>query len=256
MPVDFSDRCMGMLPYAKAVAAKYNAELILLHIETDKELAKIGLDRFADLNVRRVLSDADPSEIITEFAKSEKIDLIAMPTRGYGLFRRFLIGSVTAKVLHDVTCPVLTGVHMESQAAASAAKFSNVLCAVDLGPQSGDALKWASQFATDFHGQLSVVHTVPMLTYGDDILYVADWMVELRNVGRQNVEKLLGSTGVTAAAVHIQEGDPAAEVCSLAERMKADLLVIGRGPQDGKYGRLTTHAYGIIRQSPCPVISI
>jgi hypothetical protein len=29
LPVDFSDRCMGMLPYAKAVAAKYAAELIV-----------------------------------------------------------------------------------------------------------------------------------------------------------------------------------------------------------------------------------
>jgi hypothetical protein len=40
LPMDFSDRCMGMLPYARAVAAKYGAELILLHVEKDDELAK------------------------------------------------------------------------------------------------------------------------------------------------------------------------------------------------------------------------
>ena len=34
--MDFSDRCMGMLPYAQAVAAKYGAELILLHVENDE----------------------------------------------------------------------------------------------------------------------------------------------------------------------------------------------------------------------------
>lgn len=29
-----------------------------------------------------------------------------MPTHGYGLFRSLLIGSVTAKVLHDAKCPI------------------------------------------------------------------------------------------------------------------------------------------------------
>ena len=118
LPMDFSDRCMGMLPYAQAVAAKYGAELILLHVENDDELAKAGREKHQDIDVRRVLYDGDPADVIVGFAKSEKIDLIAMPTHGYGVFRRFLIGSVTAKVLHDVSCPVLTGVHMEEQPAA------------------------------------------------------------------------------------------------------------------------------------------
>jgi len=256
LPMDFSDQCLVMLPYAQAVAAKYNAELILLHVENDNELAKAGRDQLRDFDVRRVLYDDDPAEAIAGFVKSEKIDLIAMPTHGYGIFRQFLIGSVTAKVLHDVTCPVLTGVHMERQPAASAPRFSNVLCAIDLGPQSSGALKWASQFAADFHAELGVVHTVPMLTPSDQLLFAGDWMVELVDAARQNVEKLLHSTGVARAAVHIQEGDPAGAVCSLAREAGADLLVIGRGPQDGESGRLTTQAYGIIRESPCPVISI
>ena len=36
-----------------------------------------------------------------------------MPTHGYGPFRRFILGSNTAKVLHDADCPVWTGVHVE-----------------------------------------------------------------------------------------------------------------------------------------------
>src|SRR5271157_5848950 len=174
VPVDFSDRSMGMLPYAKAIAAKYDAELILLHVEKDQELAKAGVDRPQKLKVRRVLYDGDPAEVIVEFAKSEKIDLIAMPTHGYGVFRRFLIGSVTAKVLHDATCPVLTGVHMEDQPAAKLAKFSDILCAIDLGPQSPEALKWASQFATDFDAQLDVVHAVPPLGSAGDLPFAGE----------------------------------------------------------------------------------
>jgi hypothetical protein len=36
------------------------------------------------------------------------MDLIVTPTHGYGLFRRFLFGSATLKVLHDAACPVWT----------------------------------------------------------------------------------------------------------------------------------------------------
>jgi hypothetical protein len=37
---------------------------------------------------------------------------------------------------------------------------------------------------------------------------------------------------------------------------EVDLAVIGRGALQGTLGRLRTHAYGIIRQSPCPVLSM
>jgi len=256
LPMDFSDRCITTLPYAQAIAAKYRSELILLHIENDAELAKIAKGRLPDIDVRRVLYEGDPADVIVEIATSEKIDLIVMPTHGYGTFRRFLIGSVTAKVLHDVKCPVLTSVHMEEQAFASPAGFSNVLCAIDMGPQSPDALKWASEVAASFHAKLGVVHAIPPLSPGGELLFSGDWRAEVANVARQEVEKLVQTTGDQTATTHIQEGEVAKTVCSCAKETGADLLVIGRGPKDRMEGRLTAHAYAIIRQSPCPVLSI
>ena len=37
-----------------------------------------------------------------------------MPTHGFGPLRRFLLGSVAAKVLHDAQCPVWTSVHTDA----------------------------------------------------------------------------------------------------------------------------------------------
>jgi nucleotide-binding universal stress UspA family protein len=45
-------------------------------------------------------------------------------------------------------------------------------------------------------------------------------------------------------------------VCREAERLNAGLLVIGRSPQSGIFGRLPTNAYAIVRDSPCPVVSV
>jgi len=221
--------------------------------EQGDELEKFGADQLEGIKVRRVLYEGNPEEQIAGFVESEKIDLIAMATHGYGVFRQFLVGSVTAKVLHDVGCAVLTGVHMEGQPAAGHAKVSKVLCAIDLGPQSLAILKWASQLAADFDAQLGVVHAVPPLTPGDDL----DWKrPEVFNVARQEVETLLSEAGSVEATIHIDEGDAAKTVCHFAKEAGAGLLVIGRGPQDGTGGRLTDLAYAIVRQSPCPVVSI
>jgi nucleotide-binding universal stress UspA family protein len=54
----------------------------------------------------------------------------------------------------------------------------------------------------------------------------------------------------------IESGDAAKMVCSLASRTGADVLVIGRGSAAGVFGRLRANAYSIIRQSPCPVVSV
>ena len=48
-----------------------------------------------------------------------------------------LLGSVTAKVLHDAECPVWTATHVDRQAGAQPrGRVPNILCAVDATPKS------------------------------------------------------------------------------------------------------------------------
>ena len=56
--------------------------------------------------VTRVLLRGNPAHEIVKTARDHNVDLIAMSTRGEGVFYRFLLGSVTAKVLHEIQCPV------------------------------------------------------------------------------------------------------------------------------------------------------
>ena len=46
-------------------------------------------------------------ETITDYAVSEKIDLIVMGTRGMGGFKKMLLGSVSSGVVTHANCPVL-----------------------------------------------------------------------------------------------------------------------------------------------------
>jgi hypothetical protein len=119
-----------------------------------------GIRRFgtARFQVRRLVYEGDPEAQIVATAEAETVQLVIMPTHGYGVFRRFLLGSVTSKVLHDLSCPMLTGAHLAEQGGTGKIAISNIVCAIDRGVESRDTLEWASKLAADFQAALSVVH--------------------------------------------------------------------------------------------------
>jgi nucleotide-binding universal stress UspA family protein len=77
----------------------------------------------------------------------------------------------------------------------------------------------------------------------------------LADQARAEIAKLQEQAG-SKAEVLVEDGDAPRVVCSVAKRLGADVLVIGRGSAAGVFGRLRTNAYAIIRQSPCPVVSV
>jgi nucleotide-binding universal stress UspA family protein len=181
-PVAFSARCEGAVHYAGALACHFHSELVLYHVVTPVpaywapdavvmspevaeeafEQSKGELERFAadglkGISVTRVVEEGDASRQIVQFAQQGGFDLIVMPTHGYGPFRRFLLGSVTAKVLHDASCPVWTGPHMEGAPDYPKISFQRILCALDLGPHSRAVLEWAAQFAREYGADLDIV---------------------------------------------------------------------------------------------------
>lgn len=65
-------------------------------------------DEFPEsMNVVKVYRTGDPAETITEYAKEINADLIIMGSRGLGLVRGVLLGSVSKYVLEHTKCPVL-----------------------------------------------------------------------------------------------------------------------------------------------------
>ena len=201
------------------------------------ELRTFLADELAGLAVERLTAEGDPAAVIVETAH-DRAGLIVMPTHGYGRFRRFILGSTTAKVLHDADCPVWTGVHLES-APAVPVSLGHVLCAVDLGPQSSKTLCWAASLALQFDARLTLMHVA---------LGAAD-------AARRELERLQGFVHAEAEAL-LETGDPARDHLLRRRPPGADVLVIGRGSAAGVFGRLRANAYSIIRQSPCPVVSV
>jgi nucleotide-binding universal stress UspA family protein len=210
---------------------------------------------FETVSTTRLVFEGAPGQVILDYAAKEKPDLIMMPTHGYGPFRRFLLGSVTAKILHDAHCPVFTGAHMR-ETAASFAGYNTVLCAVDLTASSLPLLRWASEFARERQATLKVVHAIPagkpLAGFDIDGAIFRSSLFEMAKVGLAKLQSEAGTNLET-----VLEGDEvAASVRKAAEENHADLVIIGRGVMQETFGRMRTNVYSIIRESPCPVISV
>jgi nucleotide-binding universal stress UspA family protein len=278
-PVDFSERICGAVPFVEAMARRFGARVTMMGVappipyggmvdpsgvfimdpdelkdDLQGRLNRTYLREFSNIPVQRIADVGDPAELITQFAHSEGVDLIMMPTHGYGPFRRLLLGSVTAKVLHDAQCPVWTGAHME-QPMQEPLKLQSILCAVDGTPKSTPVMDWAAQYAKQTGAALRLVHAVRGVETWPARQSDLEFERELRIEAGERIERLERSVGMDAP-VSIVTGEIAESVRDEGRRHAADLIVIGRGVLDETFGRLRTHAYGIIRQAGCPVISI
>ena len=283
-PVDFSPRSLAVVPHVEAAARRFGAAVTLLHmvempilpygpVET---LAFPGLqptalkakgeelmDTFAEsafggLRVRRVVETGDPALCIASLARDWDINLIMMPTRGRGAFRAALLGSATAKVLHDADCPVWTAAHPEANADLAAPpkhlEWRNIVCAIGLSGSSPCLLR----VAQDFHHTLGVavhlVHVVPGEEAFPQRLMDQEFENALRQSACETIRDMQDAAD-TSFEVSIETGDVSRCVAEYARSIDADLVLAGRGSEHNR-GGLRSHTYGIIRDSPCPVLSI
>jgi nucleotide-binding universal stress UspA family protein len=270
-PVDFSDSSVGAARHVEALAGQFEAEIMLLHavgtgehaLAEEREAAgKAQIDAFLRdelkyFTTHRVCVTADdPARAIADAVQSWGPDLVVMPTHGLGFFRRHLLGSVTTKTLHDVTCPVWTNVHAEFTPSLEEIHCRRILCSVDLAECSRSILEWAAWLAGEYQASLGIVHA----TVGANVLD-AGWHLR-EELARYILEQAkirinaLQMEAGTSAEVFVDAGKPAIVVPRVAGQFDADLLVIGRHRSAGFVGDLFQNALAILGGSPCPVISI
>jgi nucleotide-binding universal stress UspA family protein len=142
VPLDGSDFADRVLPHAEALAEKFGATLILLHVatspadlmtqaavgpilgpetvvdptslvETERQEVAAYFETLAErLRGRGLAAEWEQIEghagrVIVERAGDHRADLVVMTTHGRGGLRRLVFGSVAEEVVRDAPCPVL-----------------------------------------------------------------------------------------------------------------------------------------------------
>ena len=272
-PVDLSPRSEAARPVVESWARRFNAKVTLLHtvqipissyggpdgypivVDIPGILAgaQARLERF-HFDGTPVVSVGDPAFEIAQYAEKNGVDLIMMPTHGYGTFRSLLLGSTAAKVLHDAHCPVWTSAHIEAIPVEARTEIHNVLCAIELGVDTAELIRSAQELAQVWKAKLRLVHAVPVDEVRPEKYMEGDLNAALIKSAKEEIAGLQQDAG-TDLEVTVEAGKASHVVRDAALKCAADLVVTGRGKLHDTFGGLRTDTYAIIRDSPCPVLS-
>ncbi|MBI2689251.1 MAG: universal stress protein [Acidobacteria bacterium] len=281
LPVDFSTRAASVAAHARILAKQYDATIVAVHVMRPFQLAAEGvdvpttavldwyaqqkpalesqLDEFCRMYLKgctfkTVFREGDPAGEIVRLAIEEHADLIMISTHGYGPFRRFLLGSIAAKILSDSPIPVLTGAHIEAPV-DNAEHIKTVLVAADVDARAAKLIAAGNNIANSFGANLHVVHASPSDGGGIAPYIDPTWRLELARSLQEDLEKTAQEAGATAK-IHVIPGEAAKVVRQVADDVGADLVILGRHMDKSLLGRLRTHSYAIVREAPCPVLSM
>jgi nucleotide-binding universal stress UspA family protein len=278
-PVDFSPSCVAMARFVERVAFIATAKVTLFHVlevaasgfelyvrpypeieENRRSIAREKLNTFLNSEFpadegSRMDCEGDAADGIVKVARDGGFDMIIMPTHA-GVFRRMLLGSTTAKVLNDADCMVMTTQHAETIAPRPPEHREHV-CALGLTADSTRVLRVSHQLTQAFHSNLSIIHAIPAAQPCMPVQLDLEERVQLMETqaARHRLGELQRAVG-SHARVTIAIGPIKDALIEAARRLQADVLIIGRSSQPGASGRLRDLTYAVVRDAPCPVISV
>jgi nucleotide-binding universal stress UspA family protein len=204
------------------------------------------------------------SEILDR-ARSWPADVVVMGTHGRGGFERWVLGSVTEKVLRKAPCPVLT---VPPPAAGlqpgGSVLFRRMVCPVDFSGASLAALGYALRLAKESCAEITVLHVIEWLAEDEPGARIAGFDVPeyrryLETDAREKLHALVPEDAHDWCRPRevVTGGRPWREVLRLTEETTADLVVMGvrgRNPVDIALFGSTTHH--VVRGARCPVMVV
>jgi nucleotide-binding universal stress UspA family protein len=286
VPVDFSGPSNRAVAVSMEWANKFAAELHLVHVHQlfvpstlafyhydappsiDRDLraaAQRALAecaqrvRAAGVAVHEHLLGGTPAPEVVELAERIGADLIVMGTQGLSGIQHALLGSVAEKTVRLARCPVITIGHAES---FSAMDIHRILVPVDFSDHAQRALDEAIDFAKAFGAEVHLLHSYQIhpqaiAPYGIVVPETLDH--DLRMAALQRLSEWRDK--VTAAGCkgleHITADFPVDAIQGMAERVQADLIVMGtRGLTGFKHVLLGSVAERTLRTAKCPVLTV
>jgi nucleotide-binding universal stress UspA family protein len=290
-PIDFSDASRRALDHAVAIAKWYGSDITLLHVsalapvapiapypgsmppeligltQVDKDRLFSDLEAFAErekaagVRVTPALREGSAASEILEAAERLPADLLVMGTHGRTGFDRWLLGSVTEKVLRKARCPVLSVPPHAPDAVPLPVFFKKIVCPVDFSTSSMTALTYALSLAQQADAELIVLHVIelPPDIHGVGPLDLAEYRRVYEEESRRRLSEAVPAEARTYCTVReaIVTGKPYREILRVADDQQSELIVMGvqgRGAADLLFfGSTTQH---VVRQATCPVLTL
>ena len=273
---DFSPAADAAVPFAIQIARSYGAKVYGAHVnavndytavapeawtvmvEASENDAKEQTQRLNEqLNTVEhevVISQGNITETIANMIKEKEIDLVVVGTRGRTKLGKALLGSVAEQILRQAPCPVLTvGPHVTMELPREPGS-REILYATDLAAEFPAAAPYAISLAQENQAHLVLLHVIENWQTGELVSpseVVDSKMRKLRQLVPPGAE-LWCQPGCC-----VEQGAPAEKILTVANRLQADLIVLGARPAKGLAMHLdmgTVHK--VVSQATCPVLTV
>ncbi len=264
-PIDFGELSAHALRHANLLAGCGHAKIIAVYANwfeapayfTSARLEELqhefreavgeaerGLKAFVNstlgeggVNVETHIIEALPADGILREAASTGADLIVMGTHGRSGFNRWMLGSVTERILRESSVPLLT------VRSAPRGPIHRILSPIDGSEASRNAFGLAARLGACFDAGITAlyVHEDGSAAVPPDL---CNW-IPAEERARCSIREL------------VLHGDPAEEIVAHAADEAFDLLVIGAPHKRFFEGLvLGTTTLRAVRHAPCPVLTV
>lgn len=274
IPTDGSDCAEAAVDYAEDLAMRYGATVHALCVvdprtlehgphydqETEKStnIAENTCNDLsaADLSAKPAVLTDLPHKAILQYVTKQDIDLIVMGTHGRTGVDRYLLGSVTEKVVRLSDVPVLT---VKAEDEEVTYPYTDILVPTDGSEGAGVAIRPAVDIASKYDARVHALSVIEPMALGVDVRSKAiiDSLEKAAQDAVETVEERATQASVSGVETAIEHGSPYREIRSYVDEYEIDLVVMGTHGRSGieRYllGSVTEKT---VRTSPVPVMTV
>jgi len=278
-PFDGSDGAAEALHHAAEIANWTDGEIRLLYVADTTEYsttrvqsdvvdgqvehgeavlktATETLDTLAADYATDVVQGA-PAETIVEYAEQYDYDVVVMPTQGRRGLSRYLLGSVTEKVVRLCSVPVLTArMNPDDEFAFP---YERILLATDGSQSAEHAAMHGLDLATAVDATVHALSAVETSALGPDVRSESVTTAG-QAAAEEAVETIANAAqrrGIDEVVRHVEKGPPAETIIDVIDREDIEAVVMGTTGRRGITRILLgSVAEKAVRSAPVPVITI
>lgn len=219
--------------------------------EAEETLDTLGVEYESDV------VQGNPAPTIVEYGDQYGHDLIVLPTHGRDGISRYLLGSVTEKVVRLSSLPVLT-TRMESDERLQF-PYENILVPTDGSSSAVRAGEYACSLAAALDATLHALSVVDAGSFGVDVRSGLSGQ-DHEQAATDAVEAIVSEAterGVTETVDHVDNGAPVETILDTVDSEDVDAVVMGTAGRRGADRILLgSVAEKTVRSAPVPVFTL
>jgi len=265
VPLDCSDLAEIALPYAEELAGSIGAQITLMHVAesaddkhdhvhrayVDKmvEITKQNIKKhFEKRSIKSIKVDSvffagHSAEQIVDYAEEQKIGLIVMATHGQSGIRRWIVGSVAAKVVSVTEQPMLLiRANVTRPERRKKQIFKKALVPLDGSKESEAIIPYIGELSSKLKAEVVLFHVVAPVQF----FYSIPGEASNQSYGPDDVNKIVAKKkdyldtlgagfkekGIKTSS-RVVVGEPAKDIIRISDEIHADLVAMSTHGRSG-----------------------